>query len=115
MSHASHIDIAMVEQLRELLDSRFEELVRRFHDDGERRLTLMDEAITNADFETLYSEAHGLKGSSRNVGAGPLGDICAKLEAIGRAGGSDDKVDMQQTIAACKQEFAAVCAALKAS
>lgn len=113
MSSEQHIDSAMIQQLRELLEDRFGELVARFVSDGQRRINLLKEAMEGRQFDVIFAEAHGLKGSSRNVGAGPLGDLCAKLEAQGKVACPAD--DMEQLFAAIEQEFAAVCSALKSA
>ncbi len=105
-----HIDAAMIEQLKELLEDRFSELVERFVVDGGARMTLLKTAVSSQDFDVVYAEAHGLKGSSRNVGAGSLGDLCATLEAQGKAANGEG---MAPLFAAIEQEFAAVCQALQ--
>jgi len=110
MSGAQHIDLAMLDQLKELLEDRFPELVERFVDDGGGRMALIAKAVPAENFDVIYAEAHGLKGSSRNIGAGPLGDICAELEVLGKNQTPDG---MQQLFADIEQEFAAVCDVLK--
>ena len=112
MSDVQHIDAAMIEQLRELLGERFGELVERFVSDGNRRLQLLQSAVADLNFEVIHAEAHGLKGSSRNLGAGPLGDYCQQLENDGK---NKNSPSLEQTLAAVEQEFAAVVAQLKSS
>lgn len=109
-SVGQHLNSAMIEQLRELLEDRFDELVDRFVTDGQARVDLLKEASSSLNFDVVYTEAHGLKGSSRNVGADPLGDLCAKLEAQGKAANGEG---LEQLFAAIEQEFAAVCTALR--
>ncbi|MBC6907110.1 Hpt domain-containing protein [Saccharophagus sp. K07] len=106
----ARIDAAMMEQLKELLGERFTELVDRFIQDGERRLGLLREALKTQDFVAIHAEAHGLKGSSRNIGANILGGLCSDLEQMGK----ENKAEGLQTVfAALEQEFAAVCAELR--
>lgn len=109
MSQA-RLDEAMIDQLRDLLAGRFGELVARFIADGEKRLSLLRNALIARDYSMIFAEAHGLKGSCRNVGAGSLGDLCALLEAQGK-----DRSDqgLEQLFAAIEQEFAAVAIALQ--
>ena len=111
MSDSQHIDSAMLDQLKELLEDRFSELVTRFVDDGSNRMALLKSALPSTNFDVIYAEAHGLKGSSRNIGAGPLGELCAQLESLGKAQSSEG---MEQIFAAIEQEFAVVCETLKA-
>ncbi len=100
------IDEAMMAQLKDLLEDRFGELIERFMSDSGKRMALLKAAVPVLDYEVLYAEAHGLKGSSRNIGANPLGDACDVLEAIGRNKGGGD---VESSFAAIEQEFAAVC------
>lgn len=104
------IDVAMLSQLQELLGPRFAELIDRFEEDGGRRLELLRVAVANTDFETVHAEAHGLKGSSRNMGANALANICNAMEEQGRR---QSAAQMQQTLAAIEQEFADACQQIK--
>lgn len=107
---SAKIDAAMMRDLKDLLGERFGELVERFVQDGNRRMALLRDAVPARDFDTVHAEAHGLKGSSRNIGANALGDVCGKLEQSGR----DKKPDGLATLfAAVEQEFAAVCGELR--
>jgi HPt (histidine-containing phosphotransfer) domain-containing protein len=107
---SAKIDAAMIHNLKDLLGDRFNELVDRFVQDGERRMALLRSAMPARDFDVIHAEAHGLKGSSRNVGANTLGDVCDQLEQSGR----NKKLDNLATLfAALEQEFAAVCAELR--
>lgn len=110
MSSSDKVDTAMLEQLKELLGDRFVELVDRFVEDGGRRMGLLQQAVPSREFQVIHAEAHGLKGSSRNIGANPLGDLCANLEDKGRTG---DESEVDTIFAAIEQEFAAVCEHLK--
>ncbi len=107
---AARIDAAMMAQLKELLGERFTELVSRFVQDGERRVALLRTAVPTRDFDVIHAEAHGLKGSSRNIGANPLGLVCGDLEQRGR---ERNAADIETLFAALEQEFAAVCKELR--
>ena len=106
------IDLTVLDELKELLADGFVVLVERFECDGADRIQKIESAIASNDVETVYAEAHGLKGSSRNVGAGPLGDHCAVLESMGYA---QDLAGAETAFAAMQAEFAEVNAALKES
>ena len=107
---STKIDATMMRDLKDLLGERFTELVERFVQDGNRRMALLHSAVPAQDFDVVHAEAHGLKGSSRNIGANTLGDICGALEQDGR----DKKPENLTTLfAALEQEFAAVCSELR--
>ena len=110
MAASTRIDASMMAQLQELLGERFDELVERFIQDGERRISLLRSAVVQPDFDVVHAEAHGLKGSSRNIGANDLGMLCGDLEQLGK---ERSAVTMSTVFAAVEQEFAAVCAELR--
>jgi HPt (histidine-containing phosphotransfer) domain-containing protein len=100
------VDAAMMDQLKDLLEDRFGELIERFISDGAKRILLIKQALPSLNFVVIYAEAHGLKGSSRNIGANPLGDACDLLEEKGRKKNGED---IEALFAEVEQEFAAVC------
>jgi histidine phosphotransfer protein HptB len=62
------------------------ELIECFLIDTQQRLTVLREAAgSGASFETISAQAHTLKGSARDVGAGVLAEICRDLEQKARA------------------------------
>lgn len=103
------IDLVMLEGLRELLNGKFVELVTTYNTDCGKRLERIQSAIPSADFAVIRHEAHGLKGSSRNIGANSLAACCEQLEAKAQAG---DTAGMEQIFSAMEQQFAAVSAQL---
>lgn len=109
-SSSAKIDAAMMVQLKDLLRERFGELVLRYIQDGERRIGLLHGAVVEQDFVVVHAESHGLKGSSRNIGANILGNLCGELEQLGK---DHNAAGMPALLAAVEQEFAAVCAELK--
>lgn len=110
MTLDNKVDAGMLSQLQELLGTRFGELVDRFIGDGSRRMELLRTAVVEKDYEAIHAQAHGLKGSSRNMGANGLGDICGDLEERGRTSDGDN---LPALFAALEQEFAAVCQCLR--
>jgi two-component system sensor histidine kinase/response regulator len=60
-------------------------LVDEYLKDGARLLTTLREAVAEGDPQTVERAAHTLKGSSANLGAVCLAEICGRLEALGRA------------------------------
>lgn len=110
MKSASKLDQAMLAQLQELLGERFEELVQRFIGDGSKRLERLRVAVAQKDFALIRSEAHGLKGSSFNMGANLLGGACADLEDAGQ---DREEAGLTTKLAALEKEFAAACTALQ--
>lgn len=104
------VDHDMLSSLKELLDEKFSQLIQTYLEDGSRRMALLKEAVADNNFEGIRQEAHGLKGSSRNIGANPIAELCAQLEIMGRDHLGEG---IEQQFASVEQEFAAVSAELE--
>lgn len=74
----------VVGELRELLAENFNELIDRYLLDSKTRFAILEGAIASLDFKTMQYEAHGIKGSSRNMGANQLANILEKIEHLGQ-------------------------------
>ncbi|MBV8951495.1 MAG: response regulator [Actinobacteria bacterium] len=61
-------------------------LVDEYLNDATRLLASLRAAVAEGDPETIARAAHTLKGASANLGAAHLAELCARLEALGRAG-----------------------------
>ncbi|WP_370978906.1 Hpt domain-containing protein [Agaribacterium sp. ZY112] len=99
------IDKVMLESLQGLLADKFDELINVFIDDCQARFMRLSSAVLRGEFEEIRAEAHGIKGSCRNIGANSLADICALIEDKGR---HSDATGLKQDLASAKQQFAAV-------
>ena len=110
MSTEQPINPEVLDTLSELVGDKFIELIEVYLSDSEIRIQKIEKAFDDGDTNTLANEAHGLKGSSRNLGANDVASICEVLETESRAGKLGDKV---QTMASIEKTFAAVAAQLK--
>ena len=86
MTEMAILDKDVIAGLKELLGEGFVMLVDRFASDGAERFERMQQALVSNNAEALYGEAHGLKGSCRNVGAMLLAQYCQDLERISEQG-----------------------------
>ena len=99
------LDLQNLSTLQELLGERFKELVETFVRDSVERLQDLKSAIAERDSSNIIQHAHSLKGSSRNIGAYPLADLCDHMEKQARSG---TIADPKQELAAIEQKLAAV-------
>ena len=81
-----HVDIAALQDLKEIMESEFETLIDTFIADSTSKLQELSDAIGAADADALRKVAHSLKGSSSNICAGALSELARQLEYIGREG-----------------------------
>jgi PAS domain S-box-containing protein len=61
-------------------ESLLQEICALFIEDGPRRLSAIQDAVTRGDFVRVRAEAHGLKGAAANLSALALVDAAAALE-----------------------------------
>jgi len=75
-----------IETLKNTMGDEYDNLVKLFLDDAENIFGEIEEAIKSENAELLDQRAHALKGSSANLGATGLSEICYKLEQTGKSG-----------------------------
>ena len=83
----------------------FQELAEAFLDDSPARIQTILSSIPSGSFDVVKNEAHSLKGSSRNLYAVKLGDLCEALES---ASGNSDANSAGRAAQALAYEFARV-------
>lgn len=103
------IDAENLDMLKGLLGDRFNELIETYLADSEARMNKLRTAICEGDLNAVMHQAHGLKGSSRNIGANSFADLCHTLESQARVELIEAE---QQQLAALETSFAAVSEAL---
>jgi two-component system sensor histidine kinase/response regulator len=87
------------------------ELAGMFLDDARQRLSALEEAVLGDDALAVERLAHTLKGSSANMGARGMSDLCMRLED---AGASGDLSQGFRLLTRLKEEFVRVDRAFEA-
>nr|WP_141657333.1 Hpt domain-containing protein [Thiocapsa sp. KS1] len=82
----SVVDLAVLEEISDLMEEDFADLVHRFFKDAEDLLTQMDQGVAQGDAAVIHRAAHTLKSSAAALGAVGLSDRARHLESLGRAG-----------------------------
>ncbi|MDX1250769.1 MAG: response regulator [Gammaproteobacteria bacterium] len=93
------LDKATLENLRQLMGTGFPGLIKLFLTTFPGRLATMREAAKSEDYQALLREAHGLKGSSANLGMMALSNVCKELEQACRNGMPADALPQVEKIA----------------
>ena len=101
----------MLTELRQLDDTGelLRTLITLFLDETPRVQERMQAAFSRADAPALAEAAHALKGSSGNLGAGRMQQLCGELQTLGRA---NDLTTAGDRLARLGVEFALVRTAL---
>lgn len=82
-----HLDKAALADLRILLEDEFSDLIETFLDDAHLRHAELVALQQHANLDALAVRriAHSFKGSSLNVGATRLAELCRRLEDLASA------------------------------
>lgn len=74
------IDTEQFEDMRDLLEDDFPELVKIYITESEGRVESLREALAKADDAKGFDVAHTLKGASANIGAPRLTECCGLMQ-----------------------------------
>ena len=74
-----HLDPAVLSGLQEVMEGEYPKLLDTFLDDSQKRVEALRKARDDA--KALGRIAHSFKGSSGNLGAVRLAQLCQRLEA----------------------------------
>jgi HPt (histidine-containing phosphotransfer) domain-containing protein len=93
------LDMSVVEELLSLSDDGDPELlldlIQMFLDDGPAKVQAVTEGLQAGDFDKMERAAHSLKGSSGNLGARRLQNVCEGLQLASR----DKRLDESRGLA----------------
>lgn len=82
------LDKSVLEELLSFADDGDPELlmdlITMFLDDGPSKVEAVQQGVAVGDFDKAERAAHSLKGSSGNLGARLLQDVCEKLQVAAR-------------------------------
>lgn len=81
-----NLDYDMLEELKEIMEDEFLELLKVFLSDSETRIKGLHAALRDQEQDQLRRIAHSFKGSSGNIGAHALSQLCKELEESAKAG-----------------------------
>jgi HPt (histidine-containing phosphotransfer) domain-containing protein len=95
-----HLDLDVLSALREVMEDEFSTLIDTFLADSEERLKVLRVADSVALF---VDTAHSFKGSSSNMGAVRLTELCHRLE---QQASSSSCTDVQELVREIDREFA---------
>jgi HPt (histidine-containing phosphotransfer) domain-containing protein len=98
----THVDRNVLSALQEVMEESYPDLLDIFLADSEERLKVLRTADSG---DRLVEAAHSFKGSSSNMGAVRLTELCHQLEQQARALPVND---IQELVREIDREFASV-------
>jgi CheY-like chemotaxis protein len=95
-SHLDHLNYKTLESLRSMVregqPSLLEKVIRLYMESSPKLMETIRHSITLGDTAAMQSAADSLKSTSGNLGATMLVELCKELEAMGRAGTTDNAI-----------------------
>jgi len=112
----NHVDLTVLSTLRDVMETEYPALLHIFIRDSEARVTDLNGLIQAPDFspasptqlQQLGMMAHSFKGSSSNMGAAHLAELCRQLEDLVRGQTCVSGALVTQLVAAIDAEFRVV-------
>ena len=87
---SNYLDNTVVDELKLIMEDDIDMLYKAYLEDTAQRLTELKLSSQKQDCDQTRRIAHTIKGSSRNVGASALSELCELLEQAGR----DEKTEL---------------------
>lgn len=106
-----HLDCETLTMLKQVMEDDFALLIDTFVQDSTDRISTLRNVITAVDADLIRRAAHSFKGSSSNIGALHLAELCSVLEKKALKNNLDDLVSDLDSI---ESEFAQVLILLRA-
>jgi HPt (histidine-containing phosphotransfer) domain-containing protein len=101
-----HLDTDILIALQEIMEDEYGNLLDTYLSDSEERIRALKEAFAEQELTQLRHVAHSFKGSSSNMGAVLLTNLCKELEEAARRNMSLSIID--EMIEDIQREFAIV-------
>lgn len=95
-----HINMTTLTMLKDVMEDGFNELINMYVSDSQARIDALKSTVAANDCESVRREAHSLKGSSGNIGAGIMAELAKQVEQKGRdedLNGVDDLLSQIET------------------
>ena len=95
---SNSIDLDTLNELKEIMEDEFTELVTVFISDGIKQINDLRQAIAVSDDKLIRRIAHTIKGSSSNLGINGLSELSKTLEYKAADNQLNDAEDLLQKI-----------------
>lgn len=100
-----HLDYDILNTLKQVMEDDFELLIDTFVQDSTERIRMLRSLVDSTESDLIRRAAHSFKGSSSNIGAPQLAEMCSALEKKALA---NDFNGLADDINSIEQEFSHV-------
>lgn len=94
MNDKPHLDEEALAELRDVMEDEFDILIQTYISDSRERLENLRQALASGDQDAFTRTAHSFKGSSVNIGATRLGELCFAAEKAGKEQRTADAITL---------------------
>lgn len=105
MVATAHLDRDILDELRMIMGTEFAGLLNTFLQDSAQRVAAIERELAARNATGLRAAAHSFKGSSSNMGARQLAQLCKQVEDLAVTGDVDSCAPL---VAELAMEFDAV-------
>ncbi len=98
----SRLNTAQLEELKDLMEDAFDDLIETYVHDCDEKLPTLEAAIKSSDNPKIAEISHSLKGSSANICAEDLSNIYKAIEDQARA---ENLTDIDKPFSKAKEEY----------
>lgn len=98
MNDKPHLDEEALVELQEVMEDEFDVLIKTYIKDSSDRIAHLRQALGSDDADSFAKTAHSFKGSSINIGAPKLGELCLQAEKAGKENRLNEASEMVDAI-----------------
>ncbi len=103
------LDSAIFDEMSELMGDALSDFIETFLDNSPKLLARIEKALEENDFDTVYQNAHQLKGGSGSIGTMQVFSLSKQLEQKGK---EKDEAGMVEMFAQLQQAYEQAATAL---
>lgn len=112
----NHVDLTVLGTLRDVMEGEYPALLEVFINDSEKRVRELNLLTQDSGFSAASAPqlqqvgmlAHSFKGSSGNMGAAHLSELCRQLEDLARGAAAVSDVQVTHLVKAIDDEYRVV-------
>ncbi len=104
--HKPAIDTAVFNKISELMDDSLGDFIETYLQNSPKLLQNINQALTEADLDSIFQNAHQLKGGSGSIGAMRVFQIAKQLEEDAREGSSEGLDDLFASLQSAYEKVA---------
>ncbi|GLS27697.1 Hpt domain-containing protein [Marinibactrum halimedae] len=102
MTQFTSLDESVIDTLREIMGQEFNDLIQAYRIDCQTRISALKQELSEDNCDGVRRAAHSLKGSSGNVGASHMQELCLALETSAK---NEDLSSAPEMIANIESEY----------